>query len=285
MLFASDLQKPMWVETLWLPSHDNEHATKVLLDELLSYPPTDLFLLGDAVNMGCKAKRWTMVDTALVAARALGFKVHGILGNHEVMGRAAKGEAQFQERFPEHVRTGYTVVNDSIAVVLLNSNEGALGRQDFARQLAWYDSTMLVLDTVAAVRGIIVCCHHSPYTASKVVKPSAMAQAHFVPRYLRSAKGILFLSGHAHRFGHYVRDGRHFIGTGGGGGLHHPGRKDADMDGALDLDYDPLFQYVVVQRCGSTLQVVSRQAREDLSGFEDGRVFELFLKTARSSSR
>ena len=275
LLFASDTQQPMWVEKLWLKSHENERATAALFKELLSQEPTDLFLLGDVVNLGYKQSRWTLVDSALAGARKLGFEVNALLGNHEVMERAAAGERAFQSRFPAHVKTGYCVRKDSIAVVLLNSNFSKLTAEERDVQLQWYGSTLAVLDTTKSVAVIIVCCHHSPYSESKIVGSNKDVQALFVAPFLEASKTQLFITGHAHLFEHFSKEDKHFFVIGGGGGLHHPLSKKPGPEVSLDPGYDPLFHYLTVQLCDGRLKVVSRKLTDDFSGFEDGRIFDV----------
>ncbi len=270
LIFASDTQEPMRVERILLPSHDNERAMRVLFTDMLAQQPTDLFLLGDVVNLGYKASRWTFIDTALALARERGFSVHAILGNHELMGRAGQGERNFQERFPEHVRTGYLVVKDSIAVVLLNSNFSKLSRTDILAQNAWYARTLAEVDSMPGVRTTIVCCHHSPYSYSKMVGSSPTVQEYFVKPFLAARKTSLFISGHAHLFQHFRNEDKHFFVIGGGGGLHHPFKKQTGPQVCLEPDYDPLFHYLTVELREGVLLVVSRRLKDRLNGFDEG---------------
>ena len=270
VIFASDTQEPMRIEELLLPSDQNTLATHALFTDMLAHSPTELFLLGDVVNLGYKAKRWAFIDTALALARVRRFHVHAILGNHELMVRAAKGERNFQDRFPGHVRTGYTIRKDSIAVVLLNSNFSKLSKADMALQNDWYAHTLALLDTAPDVRTIIVCCHHSPYSQSKLVGSSTAVQEHFVAPFRNARKTSLFISGHAHLFQHFRMDDKHFFVIGGGGGLHHPLSTAPTAHVCLEPDYNPLFHYLTVELCGSTLKVVSHRLKDDRSGFDEG---------------
>lgn len=270
LIFASDTQEPMRVEQLLLPSHQNKEATRALFKDMLAQEPTELFLLGDVVNLGYKANRWTFIDTALTLARTRGFNMHAILGNHEVMGRATKGERNFQARFPDHVRTGYVVRKDSIAVVLLNSNFHKLSKADVLLQNAWYTRTLAELDSAADVRTIIVCCHHSPYSHSKMVGSSPAVQQFFVAPFLKTEKTSVFISGHAHMFQHFRTGEKHFFVIGGGGGLHHPLRKHIGPEVCLEPDYDPLFHYLTVELCGDALRLVSHRLKDNFSGFDEG---------------
>src|SRR6476661_3859208 len=56
--FASDTQAPMWVETLWLKPDHNRKATRLLFLDILKQRPSNVFLLGDVVNLGSSDKQW-----------------------------------------------------------------------------------------------------------------------------------------------------------------------------------------------------------------------------------
>ena len=270
LIFASDTQEPMRVERILLRESGNKDATRALFKDILSQRPTDLFLLGDVVNLGYRERRWAFIDTALALAKERGFAVHAILGNHELMGRAAKGERNFQHRFPGHVRTGYLVVKDSIAVVLLNSNFAKLSRADVLTQDRWYAEALARVDSMPEVRVAIVCCHHSPYSYSKMVGSNEEVQERFVNPFLGSRKTALFISGHAHLFQHFNIEGKEFFVIGGGGGLHHPFHKRTGPHVCLEPDYDPLFHYLTVELCEGELRIVSRRLNDAKSGFDAG---------------
>lgn len=275
LLFASDTQKPMHVEELYIRPDRNELATHALFTDMLDQRASDLFLLGDIVNLGYKQKRWTFIDSALALARERGFNVYAVLGNHELMGLAAKGARRFQQRFPEHIPTGYTVRKDSIAVILVNSNFNKLSAAERERQDAWYANALAAADNAPDVRAVIVCCHHSPYSDSKLVGSSPMVQQHFVAPFLKARKTAAFISGHAHLFQHFQVGKKDFFVIGGGGGLHHPLRKSPGPEVCLEPDYSPLYHYLTVQLCGDALQVVSRAINDDFTGFRDGCDFRI----------
>lgn len=270
LLFASDTQQPMRVEELFLQSDDNTRATAALFTDMLRQEPTDLFLLGDLVNLGYKTRRWNTMDTVLQRAKDRGFRVHAILGNHELMGLAGRGERHFQQRFPSHVRTGYSVRCGGVLVLLLNSNFRKLTDADIATQDRWYTNALAQADSTPDIRAVIVCCHHSPYSSSKLVGSSPQVQQHLVPPFMRSAKAGLFITGHAHLFQHFMKEQKHFFVIGGGGGLHHPLKKDPGPEVCLEPDYDPLFHYLTVSLCDDTLKVVSHRLDAGFDAFDVG---------------
>jgi len=269
--FASDTQAPMWVETLWLRANNNRAATRMLFADLARRKPQALYLLGDVVNLGYSNAQWRPMDRYLTHLREKGVDVHAILGNHEVMGRAKVGQRKFQERFPAHVPTGYTQVRDSVAIVLLNSNFKTMAAGERERQQRWYEQQLKALDADERIKFIIVGCHHSPYTNSKIVGVNHDVQKQFVPAFLASAKSRLFLSGHSHNYEHFHVSGKDFMVIGGGGGLHQPLRKGTEDLSDVAEAYKPMFHYLTVRRKGELLSVVSHQLTGDFATFQEGR--------------
>jgi predicted MPP superfamily phosphohydrolase len=268
--FASDTQAPMWIETILLKPHHNREATKTLFSEIGNRRPGSLFLLGDVVSLGYSNRQWKPMDAYLQNLRSKGIEVNAILGNHEVMGQAKKGQEKFQARFPNHVRTGYVQVKDSVAIVLLNSNFKKLSKEEDEQQNKWYKNILDKLDADPSIQFIITTCHHSPYTNSKIVGSSKDVQQRFVHPFLASKKSQLFLSGHCHGFEHYKIEGKDFMVIGGGGGLHQPLREDEGCLPDLSADYKPLFHYLTVKRLHDQLLVTSLQLNNDFSAFDEG---------------
>jgi hypothetical protein len=272
--FASDTQQPMWVEKLFLKSNHNEMATSMIFQDVDQQRPAAFFILGDVVSLGYKNKTWTAVDSYIKQCAKDSIPVYATLGNHEVIFNAKRGTDNFRRRFPMYKPAGYSEVVDSVAVVLLNSNFSKMSAADIAAQDNWYTAALQQLDADPAVKCIIVGCHHSPYTKSKVVKPSPGVQQHFVPAFIRSKKCLLFLSGHSHNFERFSSQGKCFLVIGGGGGLHQPLHAKA-VSRDLAADYKPMFHYLLIRRLGDSLQIVSRRLAPDFSGFSDGLSFSV----------
>jgi UDP-2,3-diacylglucosamine pyrophosphatase LpxH len=241
LYFVSDTQQPMMVEKIILKSNHNLKATEDIFASILKDRPKSLYMLGDVVGLGFANRKWKKVDRFLDSCRTQGTNVCGVLGNHEVMGRQKKGEANFQKRFPMNVRTGYVSVTDSVAVVLLNSNFNALSTADETKQQEWYTTTLASLDLADSIKSVIVCCHHAPFSNSKIVKCSNKVQEHFVPAYIQSKKAQLFITGHAHAFEHFKIKGKDFLVIGGGGGLHQPLNNSEGSLPDLAVEYKPII--------------------------------------------
>lgn len=278
--FSSDTQAPMWVETLWLKKTNNKVATKKLFKDIGERRPGSLFILGDVVNLGSSDRQWKAMDNYVDDLRSKGIDVYAALGNHEVMGRTKVGLEKFQKRFPEHKSTGYVVVKDSVAIVLLNSNFGKLSKEDDAAQLAWYKKTLRQLDKDSSVLFIVSGCHHSPYTNSKIVGCSKPVQDKFIPDFLASQKSRLFLSGHCHGFERYQIKGKDFFVIGGGGGLNQPLKTGEAALPDLAAEYKPLFHYLTIRRNDRQLQITSYKITKDFEGFEPGESFTVHSSSA-----
>jgi hypothetical protein len=276
LVFASDTQAPIWLESIWLrPSH-NRSATKSIFADMVIRQPKSVFILGDVVSLGTSNRQWRKMDVYLENLKEKGVSVNAALGNHEVMGQPVKGERKFQKRFPNHVNTGYVEVVDSVAVILLNSNFGTLSQKQDAFQQEWYKNKLDTLDADSSIQFIITGCHHSPYTNSKIVGSSIAVRQKFVTHFLKSPKSRLFLSGHSHNFEHFRVYGKDFLVIGGGGGLHQPLRASSEATSDIASSYKPMFHYLSVRRFPDHLDVTSVRLKSDRSGFEEGLKIEVF---------
>jgi len=270
--FTSDTQEPMWVEKIMLKSNHNQQATKMIFQDVLHLHPSGFFILGDVVSVGYRVSKWTTIDEYLKQFSQDSIPVYATLGNHEVLFRPKRGVKTFQTRFPMYKAAGYTEIIDSTAIILLNSNFNKMSAAEILAQDNWYNQMIKKLDKDDSVKFIIVGCHHSPYTNSKIVKPSMAVRQNFLPAFINSKKCVLFVSGHSHNFEHFVENGKHFLVIGGGGGLHQPlCTKEVSHD--LAANYKPAFHYLVIRRFNDSLQVVSRRLKTDFSGFDNGVSF------------
>lgn len=272
--FASDTQQPMWVEKILLKSDHNQKATEMIFKDVDQERPSGFFILGDVVSLGYKNKTWTAVDSYIRQCTKDSIPVYATLGNHEVMFRTKRGTANFKARFPMYNPAGYTEIIDSVAIVLVNSNFSKMTAAEILAQDNWYSSMIKKLDNDAAIKFIIVGCHHSPYTNSKIVKPSMAVRQNFLPAFINSKKCVLFLSGHSHNFERFNMQGKNFVVIGGGGGLHQPlYTKEVSHD--LSPAYKPMFHYLIIRRMQDSLQVISRRLKPDFSGFDNGLAFSV----------
>jgi Calcineurin-like phosphoesterase len=210
------------------------------------------------------------MDSYLQHCRDADIEVTALLGNHDVMSNAKKGEKVFQQRFPNHQRTGFVKIIDSIAVVLLNSNFKKLSKEDITYQQSWLKSSLQKLDDDPAIQVIVVSCHHAPYSNSKIVGSSEEVQKYFVPLFLQSPKSKLFIAGHSHAFEYFKKEGKDYLVIGGGGGIHQPLKSSNAPFADLASHYKPPFHYLMVTRKAAALHLTSYFLKDDFSGFEKG---------------
>ncbi len=269
LFFLSDTQAPLFVESLIHKTPFNEVATKMIFDDILSKKPRHVFLLGDVVAAGSKPRRWLKIDRFLDSIRNNCGNAWACLGNHEYLYNAKSGVNAFQKRFEEHSKTGYYIVRDSVAVVLLNSNFSKLTAGEQSRQNQFYTSTLAALDKNDSVTAIIVACHHSPYSNSKIVGSNLKVREAFVKPFLHAKKGKLFLSGHSHNFEHFRIEGKTFLVIGGGGGISQHLNTGPNRIACENDDCHPLFHYLMIKRNTGHLLVICREVTSDLKGFNN----------------
>ena len=271
----------MTMEKILLPSNHNEKATSLLLSDILKNKPQALYMLGDVVAVGSDNDKWHAIDKFLDRCRSEHIAVHALLGNHDVMWSRKNGEKNFQKRFPDNVATGFVSTIDSIAIVMLNSNFSKLSPAEVDIELHWYESTLKTLNSDSSVKTIIVCCHHAPFSNSKIVGSSSLVQRYFLPAFYQSNKCKLFITGHAHAFEHFNVRGKDFLVIGGGGGLHQPLDTSAKRIPDIAYHYKPMFHYLSMQRMGDKLLLTSHFLKPDFSGPDKGYSFEITLQPAK----
>jgi predicted MPP superfamily phosphohydrolase len=271
IFFISDVQAPMQAEKIILKPYRNEEARDSLFADILRRCPANLFLLGDLESYGSREEAWAAVDAFVASLEKIHTGVYAIPGNHEYMGASTRGPDLFLHRFPEKWLHGYSVTLDSIAIVLLNSNFGELGRKELSKQLGWYASVMDSLDTCQAIKAIIVCIHHPPRSNSEVVGSNRPVEEKIVPAFERSKKAKLFISGHSHNLEYFAGSaGKHFLVIGGGGGIAQPllpmeQRVYSDL---LKQDEKPLYFYVILERNRDCLKLIARGFKRDFRFFD-----------------
>ena len=222
IIFISDTQSPLWIEELFLTSNNNEQARKNLFDHIIQVQPDAVFHLGDLVSLGFSNDSWQAIDEWLGQLYNINIPFYPTLGNHELLLFPQQGEYNFKSRFPFYSETGYIKIIGPIAFILLNSNINDLSDDEISRQQSWYKNKLAYLEHNPSIKGIIVGCHHPPFTNSKIVSPNKNVQKYFVPDFIKSKKSLLFLSGHSHSFEHFNLSSKDFLTIGGGGGLQHP---------------------------------------------------------------
>jgi hypothetical protein len=279
LLFLSDTQAPSIFETLFLRPDHNEEATRKILDRAAEEKDVAAaFLLGDVTRAASNESNWKVIDGFLAKLKAEDVPAFGAIGNHDYMWTSKAGERNFLRHFPQLKKLWYSVVVGPVAVIVLNSNFGQMTAKARAEQMTYYQDALDQFGSDPDIRGILVCCHHSPYTNTTVVGPDKKVQEYFVPPFVKSRKGMIFLSGHAHAAEHFVLQGKDFLVLGGGGGLLHPcltGEKCIWGDVFPIKDQRRLFHYVTADIGDEGLTVAYHMLFIDLTAFQTVGRFSL----------
>ena len=272
LIFLSDTQSPLLPERLLLSENRNSEARDLILGAIRREQPAAVFHCGDLVSLGFCNRDWSRMDAFVERLNAEEIPFFPVLGNHELMLLAREGEERFQTRYPHASRTGYSVRAGCVGVVLLNSNFTVLTEQEIRRQQEWYDSTLTGMEADTALHTVIVVCHHSPFTNSKIVSPSESVRRRFVPLFLQHDKCKLLISGHAHAFEHFVEGGKDFLVIGGGGALQQPlytGNEQKWMDRFPDQHEKRMFHYARCGVDGDSLRVTIHMVDEGFSSLHE----------------
>ncbi len=269
IIFVSDTQQPLWIETLRLEEHDNKKATKIIF-RAIEHETTDvaIFHLGDFTSIGMFDSYWSSFDEFYKNIRV---PLYPIMGNHEYYLFQKPALKQFRKRFPSIITPWYSVVVKSVAIITLNSNFSQLSDEEISLQDRWYREQLSKFGADSTIRSIIVLCHHSPYTNSTIVDPSLEVQRQFLDPFLTHHKTSVFISGHAHAYEHFQKNGKELLVIGGGGGLLQPllfGKEQRYYDLFSQMHSLRFFHYIECTVQQNSLQFLVKKLRNDFSGFE-----------------
>lgn len=272
ILFISDTQQPLWIETLKLKEQDNERMTQRLFSFMAQETTASaLFHLGDITSAGMMNSSWRSFDTL---RPMLKFPVYPAFGNHEYFFVASWGKEQTLKRFPFLEPSWYEKRFGGTAVIILNSNFSRLSEEEIVQQDLWYQKTLAADENDSTITAVIVACHHSPYTNSTIVSSNEDVQHYFVKPFIKAKKGKAFITGHAHTREHFTIEGKDFFVIGGGGGLQQPLKDTSDAEWIgekilqrqffyfvrCELKNDALvFQRAMLKEDGSEVEIVDER--------------------------
>ncbi len=269
--FISDTQEPMLIERVVHKYNKNKKARQILFNKIMEISPDAVFHLGDIVAAGSNKSDWKPIDIFVSKLNENNIAFYPIPGNHEYLFSSKKGINNFSKRYPYAPVIGYSRTINNTAVILLNSNFKKLSREEFQNQLTWYRKTLNKLEADTSIVFIIVGCHHSPFTNSKVVSPSIEVQRYFLPEFFSTSKCKLFVSGHAHAFEHFKIKGKDFLVIGGGGGIQqklYRGKKEKHQD-LFDTNSETrMFHFVRIKILPKKLIVELEMLNKNLEGFD-----------------
>jgi len=213
---VGDLQRTSRAE-VWRESNDRERER--LLRAIAAEAPDFVALLGDLVFRGSSAAEWSRFDSLAAPLREARIPVLPVLGNHEYWLSRGPALANYFARFP-HLKPHrwHATRYGPLAIVALDSNLQFLPPAVWKEQRLWFEAELAREDADPSVRGVLLLVHHPPYTNSTVTSDELHVQRAFVPAFEGARKTMAMLSGHVHSYERFLRRGKAYIVTGGGGG-------------------------------------------------------------------
>jgi len=272
IIFMSDTQEPVWVETFFLDENHNIEARDLVFKEIMKIKPSKIIHLGDIVSFGYKDEEWKAIDKYLYQLLEKNIEFYPTLGNHELFLFPEAGVQKFMERFPFYSKTGYSVNNGNTEIILLNSNFSDLTEKEIEIQQKWYEKKLKSLDSDSTITAVIVAAHHPPFTNSKIILYSVDVQKSFVPPFLQSQKAKVFISGHSHAFEHFKYKGKDFLVIGGGGGLQQPlyvGKEEQFIDQYSTTTTPRMFHFLDYKLENDTMHFTVKMLDETFSKFNN----------------
>jgi predicted phosphohydrolase len=213
-IFVGDTQKTMTLE-FWRPHFDEER--RAVIRAILAEAPAFVVNSGDVVCHGGRRADWMRFcdENELLFSGAVAY--FPALGNHDYYGGAGTALQYRAEVFP-HVgtRRWYDVRFGALRIGILDSNFDELSAEQIREQDRWLAELLRTAEADAAVRHVILVCHHPPYTNARGLSESREVQEHFVSRL--TPKVRVFFSGHVHNYERFEKNGVQFLVSGGGGG-------------------------------------------------------------------
>jgi hypothetical protein len=209
-----------WESLYWdFWNENNSEKTRIIFREMAFRKPFCIIHLGDLTAKGSLRSSWKNfeIDNNPVISEKIPY--FPVFGNHDYFGRNKDCYDNFYTHFPYlSGKKWYSLVTGKICLVLLNSNFSELNDSEIMEQKKWYSKMLERTDADSSIKYVIVCSHHPPFTNSKIVSPSEEVLQDFVPGFMKNKKTCLFMSGHCHSYEKFIKDGKYFIVSGGGGG-------------------------------------------------------------------
>jgi calcineurin-like phosphoesterase family protein len=220
LIVVGDLQRTSYLE-FWREQNDPER--KRIVGAIEASGPDLLAITGDCVFDGGSDGQWGAFDALVADLHEKHVPAIAAFGNHEYwQAKRTAAEAHFFPRFPmDHGRHWFDVAFGPLRLVVLDANEDQLSGDEQRAQRDWYEVDLRRFDLDPTVRGVLVLFHEPPYSNSTVTGDDLEVQRDFVPAFLAATKTLAMLNGHVHSYERFLRGGKMFVVSGGGGGPRH----------------------------------------------------------------
>jgi Icc-related predicted phosphoesterase len=267
IVVVGDIQRTSWFAHALFSREQNDDERVRLVAAMAKERPSIVVLLGDLVFKGASCGDWTAFDDVMEPIRKLNVPVLAALGNHEYRGANAAALAEFHARFPVSAQCHwFSRRHGQLGLVWLDSNKSELKKEAWNTQQQWFERTLRSMDADPKVRGVLVFTHHPPYTNSIVTKDELDVQETFLVPFIAARKTLAFISGHAHGYERFVKVGKQFVVSAGGGGArvrYLSGKSVRHQDQYQGPAPRP-FNYLLITHTPSGAKLVAR-------GFDKGK--------------
>ena len=163
------------------------------------------------------ARRW-QPDRTFAPLRRARIPILPTLGNHDHRGEGDEALTHYFTRFPELGRRHfYRRDLHGLVLLVLDSTREALDKKTWDTQWRWFVAELKAADRNPRVRGVLVLLHHPPYTNSSRHADSRPVKGDLVPPFVDARKTMVMVASHVHSYGRFLRQGKTFLNTGGGG--------------------------------------------------------------------
>jgi len=247
--------------TPFFAREQNERERALLIASIAQERPSLVVILGDMVFQGSSPDNWADLDLVLAPIRQLKIPILPAPGNHEYRGVNALAMSQFHARFPLSAQSHwYRQRHGKLGLVWLDSNQRDLESEKWKVQQQWFKQTLQRLDTDAKIRGVFVFTHHPPYTNTVAIDDERYVQDAFIEPFMKARKTLAFFSGHAHGYERFIKNGKHFIVSAGGGGarVRYLNREKIRYRDQYRGAAPRPFNYVVVTQTQTGAKVITR---------------------------
>lgn len=238
IVIVGDLQRTSLLE-FWREQNDAERER--IVAGITAARPDLLVLLGDLVFHGGSNAHWARFDELVAPIRDTGVSTWPVPGNHEYW-LGSDLDSYFARFSLLDGRRWYSLTYGPLGLVFLDGNDHPLGCPGWRDQMSWLKHELTVLDSLPAIRAVLVFVHQPPYTNSSITSDEKHIQESVVPFFNAAAKTVMLASGHVHSYERFERLGRTFVVSGGGGGPRARLREGEDRPHADDLCAGPALR-------------------------------------------
>jgi predicted phosphohydrolase len=245
LILVGDFQRTTLIERL-IGREQNDIARFKLAHAVVSERPEQICFLGDMTAYGGIRGAWKAFDDAFSELSTPVQNRYAICGNHDYWGKRFDAVQELENRFANLKPLTYGRFRfKSVSILYLNSNHKILGTAECALQREWFLNALIEDDGDSSIQHTLVLIHHPPFTQAKG-RESKWVETNFVAPFLAAKKTRAMMSGHAHTYEHFSKEGKLFLvcGSAGGPRVNLPGVgkspfhfvKVKDLDSVLSLE-------------------------------------------------